>query len=146
MQVRFMWSVWDNEGTPLPPPISNLTNRLSTSRERQKGFIPESTGRTDRLHKCSLREQHGEGCHHQQGSHRRRLPWNIHSKLRSRRRHLDVNHDGGQALISYSWLSITDRWKEPWFFFSPPPQPPLIVDYRSPLMAVQNEYETIVFS
>lgn len=47
------------------PPISNLTNRLSTSRERQKGFIPESTGRTDRLHKCSLREQHGKGCHHQ---------------------------------------------------------------------------------
>lgn len=61
-----------------------------------------------------------EGLPPSTGSHRRRLPWNIHSKLRSRRRHLDVNHDGGQALISYSWLSITDRWKEPWFF-SPPP-------------------------
>lgn len=127
-------------------PISNLTNRLSTSRERQKGFIPESTGRTaDRLHKCSLREQHaGRVATINGGSHRRRLPWNIHSKLRSRRRHLDVNHDGGrQALISYSWLSITDG-RSLDFFPSPSLSLQLIADrWSTALMADQNEYGTI---
>lgn len=41
-------------------PWSGLTNRLSTSHERQKGFIPESPERANRLRKCSLRGRHSK--------------------------------------------------------------------------------------
>lgn len=95
-------------------PWSGLTNRLSTSHERQKGFIPESPERANRLRKCSLRGRHPKAI--------RRGWWQwrpggeseifIPKPRRALPRHLDgITLAMLWALISYSRSPIAARIK-----------------------------------